>query len=331
MKLENKKKLAMIGSYAGLAVALIALLLAIAATLPHTFGWFAHYLSVSATNANIVFNGDQFDIAITDDLTTMYTAESDARIANYLINSDHYDKIAQTAGPDTGLFYFLSGITDGEISPGSKGDLLFYIIPKDDAITSLTVTLNLTGVTGTTTLSHTTDADALDLLKGHVLFYFDRTTVNPNAVTPYYTYENRVDGSFEYVLADHSSETIQINGRPAYPVHLYWVWPSTFAQMALSEGDPNLHGHAIFEDLTGTTDEIDNIHALMSDHPEYFFHSNDPAKDGAYYTALFTAFETNFTVDRFAELSEGYNNGDQKIGEEVQYFAPLFEIEASFG
>lgn len=190
------------------------------------------------------------------------------------------------------------------LMPGAYGTLTFYIRPKLGHETdSVRLTLTLGGYkdeyveetneqTGVTTSTKTvvpvTSARILALLKGHILFFTGRTGASFNS----FVYTGQItDGSFTYDMSEHS--TCSDPGKTdCYKIMLYWEWPLTYADIEenISTSSPAVTKR--FPEATGT---------YLAEHPTYFFPFNLPENDPD-------------------GKSNSYNDGDQTIGDGVNYF-----------
>ena len=125
----------------------------------------------------------------------------------------------------------------------------------------------------------------LDLLKGHLLFFEGRT----GNTYEDYKYTGLIDdGVIRFSTAGRTPT--QIGGETCYEVTLYWEWPATY--------------HDIVNNLNeqgGTTEKYPyELAAYIDAHRSYFFASNATSNDSQ-------------------KLSNGYDDGDQNIGNNVQF------------
>ena len=82
----------------------------------------------------------------------------------------------------------------------------------------------------------------------------------------------------------------QIDGETCYEVTLYWEWPETYYSIANNINAQN-----------GNTEKYPyELRAYIDDHRDYFFASNANSSNPQ-------------------ELSNGYDDGDQSIGDNVKY------------
>lgn len=213
------------------------------------------------------------------------------------------------------------------IKPGASGTLTFYFVPKVQKNMTAHFSIDLQA------FQKTDDAvvpDAvLKLLKGHILFFRQLDPDTQKYSDPLYDASNPGVLEFDYNTADHTSEKDD-SGR--YPITLYWVWPQTVSKVLLLDGARNLYGSAsLFAEQT----QITNLIALMYADPALFFQysydnlQTDAANETAYRalldTSLWTAeTDANTQEQPLKALSDGYNNADQEIGDNVYYLTAVF-------
>ena len=180
------------------------------------------------------------------------------------------------------------------LMPGAYGKLTFYIRPFDgvDRVVK-TFSVSLMGYS----LVEVWDAEnermveqiqdvssqsTLDLLRGHVLFFTGRT----GATHDLFQYTGLVDGSFVYDTAEHEVYDAENN---IYKVTLFWEWPETYLDISRKTSTELVTDKYPIE-----------LADYVADNTECFFAINQ-------------------TSEEERELSEGYDDGDQKIGNQVHY------------
>ena len=235
------------------------------------------------------------------------------------------------------------------IQPGSHGMLQFYIVPKDPT-QNLTVTchLNLTpykmieveaddGNGGTVKVNQLallnpnsqkgSEKKAIELLKGHILFFRERNTVNDNLV---YSDRLRLEAN-DYLNvtvtpADLALDT-STDSQKGKLVTIYWVWPITMGKVL---------GYNDNVSICKTAADQTELDGTLCAHPEMFL---DISSDSALNTVLTTTDGVK-TLNAsalartgadglekyFGYMSIGYNNADQDIGINVNYI--LVELSA---
>ena len=186
--------------------------------------------------------------------------------------------------------------------PGAYGSMTFYIRPKTghDGET-VYFSMNFDGYADvyeenseTATIRPVTKPTVCNLLKGHILFFEGRT----GASYANFVYSDQITGGgFHYDMSQHSKCT-DPGKTDLYEVTLYWEWPITY--------------YAIHDDLSTESPEVTRKYpvetgAYMTAHPNYFYPpSVSPVTD--------------------EEKSDAYNDGDQLIGDNVNYFVVRFSI-----
>ena len=148
------------------------------------------------------------------------------------------------------------------------------------------------------------------LMSGHVLLFENRSPIS-GTEGPYY-YEDRVDGEYTFTLG--ASPDFTDAHCDHYTVTLYWVWPATLDQMIMTQGDPRLHSHSIFD--TSNTAGLSELEECMIAENDRFFYNMSVN----YLGKSHAEFDLNYP-----DFCGGYNNADRQIGESVRYLAALFE------
>ena len=220
------------------------------------------------------------------DATTETSTENAPRLAFELVNELSRSEFDEYADEMIETRYLM---------PGAYGTLTFYLRPCDgvDRVRK-TFTLTLAGlyaaeVEGNLEIRAVTSSTTLDLLKGHILFFTERTGNTHEE----YQYDGLVEGSFIYDTAEHEVYDAQQN---IYKITLYWEWPETYL------------------DISRRTSTLETTRKYPKELTDYvtanarcFFAINQSSPD-----------ET--------ERSEGYDDGDQKIGSQVHYVSVLIEM-----
>ena len=339
---NRKKTLIFVGSFLSLAVLMIALVLAVGYIFFRSYGWFAAGEDVRATGMGVKTQTELFELAVVNDTTIPYDQHSPYTTNDLQIDyleAEGYELIDETSASHMQLFFRLSNekptadVSEDEnaFSPGDYGTVSFDIVPKIAGDFTFYIDLTQIGLkvvrlqNATETLEEVDDTDgATDFLKGHILFFRDRDRVDPAnsdaALGKGYHYRNLIsDHLIEYALSEHTADRVTVNGELHYRVTFYWVWPSTFAQIAFPEGDVRLHSHALFGVQAGSNNaaEAAAATAARAELMEYIADNN-----GLFFKDLAAGAYTNAGDENthYVELSDGYNNADQVIGEEVSYY-----------
>ena len=183
------------------------------------------------------------------------------------------------------------------LMPGAYGTLTFYLRPFDgvDRLQK-TFTLSLDGFRIVKTnegdeIRRVTSQGTLDLLRGHILFFTERS----GADREHYEYDGLVEESFTF---DTDGRSPIADGVLAgcYEVTLYWEWPETYIDISRRTSD------------NGNTRKYPaELGDYVSRNPQYFFAINQASEDEK-------------------ERSEGYDDGDQKIGNQVHFVSASLTV-----
>ena len=270
-----------------------------------SFAWFSMNPSIRQTGMEIVASSQTVDLLV--ERTTVYDTGYDGIVgANGL-------KAALTANgyslteTDTDDAPFLADELENEyvfetkryMMPGAYGKMTFYIRPKagNDGKTvrfSLKLTGYVDGYDGETpVVAEATSERVKQLLKGHVLFFTGRT----GATYEDFCYSGLIDGGFSYNMSEHT-KCEEVGKTDCYKVVLYWEWPVTYYDIVdyLSTTSPAV-----------TRKYPAEVGTYISSHEEYFFPiSVYGATDEA--------------------RSDAYNDGDQTIGDGVDYFVAVLTV-----
>ena len=136
-----------------------------------------------------------------------------------------------------------------------------------------------------------TSQGTLDLLRGHILFFTERS----GADREHYEYDGLVEESFTF---DTDGRSPIADGVLAgcYEVTLYWEWPETYIDISRRTSD------------NGNTRKYPaELGDYVSRNPQYFFAINQASEDEK-------------------ERSEGYDDGDQKIGNQVHFVSASLTV-----
>lgn len=320
------------------------------------YGWFAKNDSVSANGASVTADGDaRYELAARDlgtvdgvdrDQRTPYDAGS--RIALYLAREENggYEKLApdyMTDNEHTAILCHLINENPHEensedLAPGAFGVISFDIVLKDGYYSDFDIDFSFfplgetaieeNGETvreprpivdpGASAQEQAEQQALLDELKeylsGHVLFYKTRSAKQNGG---YYYSDRLTDDSFTFELPASPDYVDGATGYRYYTVEIYWIWPSTFGQLALPDGDARIHVHPVYNDETSRGE----ILGYIEDHPGKFF--RELAGNGNFTGANGESWESY----NFVALSEGYNRADQLIGDHTQYLIVCIDVE----
>ena len=300
---------------------MVLLVVLVAVYLNMSLGWFSSNKDVSGTGMNVGVDYSLFELAVSGGQITPYA--DDAPIVTYLSSNENIQKLSATTPANSALLCHMTNenphIDHSEfIAPGSFGTVSFDIVLKKEYDGAFTIDLDFLFY-GTDMSRNPVPVDAEEeellqlrnLLSGHILFFETRSETLDNG--GYYYSDRITDGQFVYDLSEHEDDRNVQNGEEHYTVTFYWIWPATFGRLALSTTSDNLHGHALFED----EDDRAEILSQIQNHPECFFVN---LRDRVDLTV------SEFEEMEFADLSDGYNEGDQFIGDRVRFLVLESEI-----
>ena len=273
-----------------------------------SLGWFSFNPRMQVTGMQVVVSTDCYELLIdrsaeryNESLTDeegkfVYPGIGDMKTK---IEDDGFDLTEVTTSDAAFLAFELTNEyidTDGHYSliPGSYGTLTFYLRPRDGADGSVvTLSLEVDGYQSAYDLEDNLeivpveDETALNMLNGHLLFFQTRTGARPSD----YQYDDLIEsGCFLYDMSQHS-KSLEEGKTDCYEITLYWEWPLTYEEIYNNTGTVS---PAVVKRYPP------ELSAYVSAHPEYFF-------------------ATNVDSVVFDRLVDGYNDGDQAIGDSVHY------------
>lgn len=210
---------------------------------------------------------------------------------------------------------------DYAIEPGTKGELIFYIVPSSDGNISVDLTISVTPyrVESDGTYIEVNDELKIDtyanqFLKGHILFFL-KTVSNGTA-----TYEWMKDNTVHLDIRDAKENQ-------EYMYSIYWIWPQNLSKILLNTGDPYLNGQKIeFDDVDSGIRPL-VIEDMMSYPEKYFFNSLSKQPLTTSYAEVKeiekihknSPTTTAYDVQKFVDLSSYYNQADQIIGRRISF------------
>ena len=281
--------------------AIIALLLSIILVFGTvSYGWFANSTTANANNMQIIMRGDDYEVYIPKtnkyDNNTVY--EGITNFKNVLVENGNTFNNTNNLITGSNLTFELDNeyASDGVyyLVPGSYGSFTFYIKKTVDSDIEVNFNISMYGYKK----SYNTDNvvipyiptnnpsynKALDMLKGHILFFEERDVDNHGEPTHY---RNLINGShFSYSTSGKSKDSVYTD---YYKVTVYWEWPLLYEDIANNTSTSETTKRYPSELLT-----------YLNNHRSYFFAINE---------------NSNVTI----ELSDGYNDGDQLIGDNIHY------------
>ncbi|MBR4910944.1 MAG: hypothetical protein IKZ47_06460 [Clostridia bacterium] len=290
-----------------LALLFLALIFAVlyVVTLNSSLGWFAQNRRVGGRNMQVGVESDTYDLLVErgteydtvllggdDKYPGIDTFKAAVAALGYSFTATStetsseisFELVNEVATRSDGVDYYY-------LNPGACGTLTIYLKPKSgvsDVVAHLDISIG--GYVNeyendVLVLNEMTSATALDLLKGHILFFTERT----GASQEYYKYNGLItDGLLTYDTSQHAKST-KPGKTDCYEITLYWEWPVLYQNIY------DMTGAAAFDDRypPELTDYVD-------DNREYFFASIRNTND-------------------LDVLNDEYNDGDQAIGENADF------------
>ena len=280
-------------------------------SLNSSLGWFASGNKDRAQGMQVVVATDQFDLLVdrTHEYDTVIAGElkyedMDAFESTLETSEYAYDFSAIALSTTTGLAFELQnevayhddGVDYRFLMPGACGSRTFYLRPANNQDLTVHCTLTMdyfrkVNENGNMTIRKESNPLVMDLLKGHVLMFTERTGTGPQN----YKYNGLLDnGTFTYNTAEHSSCS-KPGYTDCYEITLYWEWPSLYSE--------------VINNISETTWQKKYPAAManyISQHRSYFFVGNQ-------------------STTELEDLIDEYNDADQMIGERANYVTVLIE------
>ena len=263
----------------------------------YSYAWFSRGSSSTSTGMRLVVSTDTYDVLVARG-TTYDTGHDyitgEGKLKSLLANAGY--SLSNTSSADSAsIAYELVNeySFDGHyyLMPGAHGTVSFYIRPKVSGSNVVArFSLNLGGYksvitpgendTIVETMSAVTSESVLNMLKGHILFFTERTTVGGQ-----FQYDGLIDnGTFAYDTNGKTKST-DPGKTDCYKVTLYWEWPITYDSITDNISTPSV-----------TKKYPEELSDYLSDHREYFF-------------------AVSVSGNKQEEMIDAYNDGDQTIGD----------------
>ena len=266
-----------------------------------SFAWFSMNRSLEQSGMQVVVSSETVELLIdrTDEYDTGYEGITGEAGLKATLAAENFSLSATDTRYSALLAYELIVAEETYenkryLVPGAYGTMTFYIRPRtghDGEIIHLM--LSFDGYADfyeegeeDPTIQRVTKESVNNLLKGHILFFEGRTGATQNA----FIYTGQITGSgFDYDMSQHS-KCDEVGKTDCYEITLYWEWPITY--YTIHDGLSTLSTTKKFPVETGT---------YVEENPRYYFPpSVSPTTD--------------------EEKSDAYNDGDQLIGDNVDYF-----------
>ncbi|SEH63995.1 hypothetical protein SAMN02910265_01861 [Ruminococcus flavefaciens] len=317
-KKNQKKSLIKMG-----AMGILTLILLIFSSL----SWFTMNKEVSTSNMAVSTAALPFELSAINNETDF---------DHYLEAESAHTDVDQTSAEVDTIKWFMNDLTATDenkgLHPGSHGTFSFNLYPKQSE--NMTVKFSIE----TSAYQYDTDeygerikdADNYDTIvqiaanqpaakyvSGHIIFFesYDSTTGY---------YSKRIGNYFLYDTSAHSADAqTDESGKTYYPITIHWIWANTFGQYVLDKGDVDLRDAALFSTSQATytpvgsntaiTPRNEMIQYIKTDSGSYFFDSLNTSS-----ASLDTMLSSPANIKSYIiPLSNGYNNADQVIGENV--------------
>lgn len=310
----NKKDL--VSRVITLALLFLVLLFAVIyiISLNLSLGWFSKSSQVTGENMEIAVSADKYDILVerTNEYETLLEGDvpkyADVpNFKNQLITEDYgYSFTASSTASVTGLAYELvneetyseSGVDYRFLMPGSYGTMTFYLRPKvaEDIIVNFRLSIGCFEKVyddGDYVFSKVENPVVLNLLKGHILLFKERRGADAES----YKYNGIMsDGRFSYNTAQNVLCN-EVGKTDCYKITVFWEWPSLY--------------YDLVDDISETRWEKrypPELGTFIEQNRACFFASNQSSNDAE-------------------ELNDGYNDGDQTIGEHASVVTVSMQSE----
>ena len=280
-----------------LAIPIVSIVILLVALITTTYTWLQSNQRTDSNGTEMAIEAETYNLII-DRSDTRYNSYDSVSNFKDMFSSDYsYDltNSSTASSPKIGFELHNEFIHDHEyyLMPGSYGTLTFYIQPHDDVgdiIVNLNITLGGFKKRYEEDLEHhmnlvfdeVTDDNVLNILKGHIMFFTGRTGANYES----YKYSGLIENeAFTYNTSGKAKST-DPGKEDCYKVVIYWDWPVTYSGIVAATGSGKKYPSRV------TT--------YINNHRNYFFASNQNSNDEDL-------------------LNDGYNEGDQLIGDNVSF------------
>lgn len=339
----------LVGRFVTLAVALLALIFATLALFPETLGWFAGGTPATATGMETRVEFESFDIAVSGAQAPVdYSDEPGIhpdKITSYVEEESNggYEVVGVTSGEHPSILFEMQtehaagDVENYALSPGSFGKISFDILPKANGEPlKVDIRFDYWGLSADRASDYAPQeidasdyADVHELMCGHFLLFKSRTQITG---TIYYNYSGCItttrDGSAPagvYHFDSTDSTTYKTftpaassaDHRDHYTIEIYWVWPSTFAQLT-APASVSSHVHKLFNSENSASNaERQDLCDYIKGNPDLIFVPGDTNLTSVNFASLADGYEYDYYL--FNLFTSAYNNADQYIGDNVKY------------
>ena len=292
-----------------------------------SIAWFTMNKEVSTSNMNVTTSTLPFELKATNNETDF---------DHYLEAESAHTDVDQTSAEVDTIKWFMNDVTATDenkgLHPGSHGTFTFNLYPKQNENMTIKFSVDVSAYEYVednngervkdednydTIAQISANQPAAKYVSGHILFFetYDSTTGY---------YSKRISDYFLYDTSAHSADAqTDGNGDTYYPITIHWIWANTFGQFVLDTGDTDLRDAALFNSTqptytpvganTAVTPRNEIIQYIKTDDGSYFFDSLNTSS-----ASLETMMSSSANIKSYIiPLSNGYNNADQVIGENV--------------
>ena len=222
------------------------------------------------------------------------------------------------------------------IHPGSNGVLQFYVVPQSTGTLNIHFDISLTPYTAEFETGSSSDESDYDKMIENSF-----QLVENDAITGYLEghllfFEERDEGYFSKRIDPEKGFDFSMNFTDMDPklITIHWIWPNTFGQMVLFEGQRDLHGDPLFSEEQSAYEvdgksmtPIEEIKNYISTHGNRFFKNHELEQLTSNELAEMLTVEAFNTGDNIIILSDGYNQADREIGNNISFV--LVELTAT--
>ena len=175
-------------------------------------------------------------------------------------------------------------LSDSEVavSPGTSGEISFYIIPNSDGQQTVTLHLKLAGY------GKNNDDVLNSLICGHILLFEG----NENGQYSNWLPGSVSEGGANYRITATNSDAEA--GKP-WPVTIHWIWPLRYQNMANDFQN-------LLSEFIGKQTTLNRI-----------------GETDYYYSQIFLTKKDDLTSDDTEARSDAYNQADEYIGKNAKY------------
>ncbi|MBO4594553.1 MAG: hypothetical protein J5697_02485 [Clostridia bacterium] len=261
-----------------------------------SFAWFASNRGVNQSGMDIAISTESIDIVVVR--TSYYDAYDNMTEFKTKLGEAEYSTTENDTDVEPRIAYEMvnESVVDGMryLQPGSYGTVTFYIRPKANKDnTVVNFVLERGGFSNeydehdNLEITEVDSSAVLDLLKGHLLFFTGRT----GADYEHFVYTGFLTDRFSYDMGAHD-KCGEVGRTDCYKVVLYWEWPLKYYDI---------------------TDNISTkypaaVEDYIAANPTFFFGTSEIG-------------------DSEEAKSDAFDDGDQTIGDNTDYFVLYIKVK----